>query len=69
MAALQVRWEMTGSSPFMFKVMSLFTSMDKMIGKDFEAGLANMKAAAEQKPFLNNVVVPFLFLRDGIELR
>ncbi len=44
-----VRWEMTGSSPFMFKVMSLFTSMDKMIGKDFEAGLANMKAAAEQK--------------------
>jgi hypothetical protein len=30
-------------------VMSLFTNMDQMIGKDFEAGLANMKAAAEQK--------------------
>jgi uncharacterized protein YndB with AHSA1/START domain len=43
----KVRWEMTGSSPFMFKVMSLFTSMDQMIGKDFEAGLENMKAAAE----------------------
>jgi Polyketide cyclase / dehydrase and lipid transport len=45
----QVRWEMNGTSPFMFKVMSLFTNMDQMIGKDFEAGLANMKAAAEQK--------------------
>jgi uncharacterized protein YndB with AHSA1/START domain len=47
-AGTHVRWEMTGSSPFMFKVMGLFTNMDKMIGKDFEAGLANMKAAAER---------------------
>jgi uncharacterized protein YndB with AHSA1/START domain len=42
-----VRWEMTGTSPFMFKIMGLFKNMDAMIGKDFEAGLANMKAAAE----------------------
>ncbi len=42
-----VRWEMNGTSPFMFKVMGLFKNMDQMIGKDFEAGLANMKAAAE----------------------
>jgi hypothetical protein len=29
-------------------VMGLFVDMDKMIGKDFEAGLANPKAAAER---------------------
>jgi hypothetical protein len=29
-------------------VMSVFMSMDRMVGKDFEAGLANLKAAAEQ---------------------
>ena len=45
----RVRWEMAGSSPFMFKVMGLFMNMDLMIGKDFEAGLANMKAVLEQK--------------------
>jgi Polyketide cyclase / dehydrase and lipid transport len=43
----KVRWEMTGASPFMIKVMGLFMSMDKMVGKDFEKGLAAMKTAAE----------------------
>jgi Polyketide cyclase / dehydrase and lipid transport len=42
-----VRWEMTGQSPFMFRVMGLFMNMDEMIGKDFASGLANMKQAAE----------------------
>jgi hypothetical protein len=42
-----VTWAMEGRQPFMFKVMSLFFSMDKMIGKDFEAGLANMKSLTE----------------------
>jgi hypothetical protein len=28
--------------------MSVFTTMDKMIGPDFDKGLANMKAAAER---------------------
>ncbi len=28
--------------------MSVFMSMDKMVGKDFEKGLATMKAAAEK---------------------
>ena len=42
-----VTWAMTGASPFMFKLMGLFTSMDKMIVKDFEQGLASMKQAAE----------------------
>lgn len=42
-----VVWAMYGSSPFMLKVMGVFMPMDKLIGKDFEAGLAAMKAAAE----------------------
>lgn len=42
-----VEWAMNGQSPFMFKLMGLFMNMDQMIGKDFEAGLANMKQAAE----------------------
>ena len=29
--------------------MSVFMDMDKMVGKDFETGLASMKAAAEGK--------------------
>ena len=44
----QVSWDMTGPMPFLTKIMSVFTSMDAMIGKDFEKGLANMKAIAEK---------------------
>jgi hypothetical protein len=43
-----VSWTMTGKQPFMFKVMSIFMSMDKMVGKDFEAGLASIKEIAEK---------------------
>jgi uncharacterized protein YndB with AHSA1/START domain len=43
-----VTWTMSGPSNFMTKLMGVFTSMDSMIGKDFEAGLASMKAAAEK---------------------
>jgi uncharacterized protein YndB with AHSA1/START domain len=43
-----VRWVMTGPSPYISKLMSVFVSMDRMIGKDFETGLANLKAAAEK---------------------
>jgi hypothetical protein len=43
-----VTWAMNGHMPFMFKVMSTFFSMDKMIGKDFEKGLANMKSITER---------------------
>jgi carbon monoxide dehydrogenase subunit G len=42
-----VTWAMHGRSPFMIKVMGLFVSMDRMVGKDFETGLANLKAVAE----------------------
>ena len=47
--ATQVTWAMIGTSPFMMKVMGIFMSMDSMIGKDFEKGLANMKAVAEKQ--------------------
>ena len=44
----EVVWVMHGPAPFVTKLMGVFVSMDSMIGKDFEAGLANMKAAAEK---------------------
>ena len=43
-----VTWTMHGPMPFISKVISVFCSMDSMIGKDFEAGLANLKTAAEK---------------------
>jgi hypothetical protein len=39
---------MEGPSPFIAKVLGLFVNMDRMIGGDFETGLANLKAAAEK---------------------
>jgi len=42
-----VTWTMTGAKTLMVKFMSLFSSMDKMVGKDFEKGLAQLKAEAE----------------------
>ena len=43
-----VTWAIHGPSPYMSKVMSLFVSMDRMIGNDFEAGLTDLKAATEK---------------------
>jgi uncharacterized protein YndB with AHSA1/START domain len=40
----EVTWSMMGASPFMFKLMGLFMNMDQMVGRDFEKGLANLKA-------------------------
>ena len=44
----QVVWAMYGPANFMSKVMGVFFNMDALIGKDFEAGLANLKAVAEK---------------------
>jgi uncharacterized protein YndB with AHSA1/START domain len=44
----RVTWTMTGRKTLMTRVMGLFTSMDKMIGPDFEKGLGRLKATAEQ---------------------
>jgi carbon monoxide dehydrogenase subunit G len=43
-----VTWAMYGPSPYIAKLMHVFSSMDRMVGKDFEAGLANLKAIAEK---------------------
>jgi hypothetical protein len=39
---------MHGPAPFMSKLMQVFMNMDKMIGKDFEVGLANLKKLTEK---------------------
>jgi hypothetical protein len=46
--ATQLTWAMRGSCAYMAKLFGLFCDMDKMIGKDFEAGLANLKMLAER---------------------
>jgi uncharacterized protein YndB with AHSA1/START domain len=45
--ATKVTWAMSGDSPYMAKLMGVFVSMDQLVGKDFQTGLANLKAAAE----------------------
>jgi hypothetical protein len=44
---VELVWAMKGKSPLMSKVMGMFVDMDKLIGKDFEAGLATLKATIE----------------------
>ena len=46
--ATNVTWLMHGPAPFMSKVMQVFINLDNMIGKDFEAGLANLKRLADK---------------------
>jgi len=46
-SATEVNWVMYGPASFMSKVMQVFMSLDRMIGKDFEAGLANLKKRVE----------------------
>jgi uncharacterized protein YndB with AHSA1/START domain len=43
-----VHWVMHGPANFISKVMQVFMSMDKMVGKDFEQGLANLKQLTEK---------------------
>jgi hypothetical protein len=42
-----VTWTMTGKNNFIAKAMCLFMNMDKMVGGQFEQGLANMKAIVQ----------------------
>src|SRR2546425_2588089 len=41
----KVTWAMSGHNNFVAKAFSLFMDMDKMVGPDFERGLANLDAA------------------------
>jgi hypothetical protein len=42
-----VTWHMDGTNSFATKALHLVVDMDKMVGKDFEKGLASMKTLAE----------------------
>ena len=46
--ATNVTWAMHGPVPFLAKIVHMFIDMDRMVGRDFEAGLANLKALAEK---------------------
>jgi uncharacterized protein YndB with AHSA1/START domain len=46
--ATSVTWLMHGPSSLTSKVMQVFMNLDNMIGKDFEAGLVNLKNLAEK---------------------
>ena len=52
--ATEVSWRMQGTNPLIAKVMSVFVDMDRMMGKHFESGLRNLKAAAERPPVADN---------------
>jgi hypothetical protein len=43
----EVVWEMHGPSSFLQRVMSVFIDMEKMMGKNFEDGLADLRRQAE----------------------
>jgi hypothetical protein len=42
-----VEWAMTGTNGFITKAFCMFMDMDKMVGSDFEKGLAAMKTTVE----------------------
>lgn len=42
-----VTWSMSGEKNFMSKAFCLFMNMDKMVGGDFERGLAGLKSAVQ----------------------
>lgn len=44
----EVIWSMHGQQPLLAKAICLFFNMDKMVGADFEQGLASLKAVAEK---------------------
>jgi uncharacterized protein YndB with AHSA1/START domain len=43
-----VTWLMRGPVPFMAKIMHVLMNIDRMVGKDFEIGLANLKRLTEK---------------------
>lgn len=47
-AATHVTWAMEGRNTYLAKVMGVFFNMDKMVGGQFEEGLANLKTLAEK---------------------
>jgi hypothetical protein len=46
--ATAIHWAMYGKNNFLSKLVCVFMDMEKMVGPDFEAGLAGLKALAEK---------------------
>lgn len=46
----EVTWSMHGPTRYLSKLMSVFFNMDRMVGSQFEEGLAKLKTVAEQEP-------------------
>jgi hypothetical protein len=45
---IMLTWTMSGPAVFMSRLMQVFINLDHMIGRDFEAGLANLKKLTEK---------------------
>ena len=54
----KVTWKMDGTNDFLGKAMCLFMDMDAMLGKDFDRGLANMKAVVEKDAAATTAAAP-----------
>jgi uncharacterized protein YndB with AHSA1/START domain len=46
--ATTVTWAMNGRVPYFAKIVHVFLNVDRMVGQDFETGLANLKTIAEK---------------------
>ena len=46
---IKAAWGFQGKTPFPWNIMTLFMSMDKMVGKDFERGLDLLKGICEKQ--------------------
>jgi len=44
----ETTWTMHGDHPYLMRLMTMFFSMDKLVGGDFEKGLARLKAEVER---------------------
>ena len=51
-------WTMDGTNDFFGKAMCLFVDMDAMLGKDFDQGLANLRAVVEKSGAAPEGVTP-----------
>ena len=48
-AGTQVVWSMEGENGFVSNAFSVFVDVDKMVGKDFEEGLAKLSTLAQTR--------------------
>ena len=48
-SSTRVSWAMRGANAYVAKLLQVFVNMDRLVGKDFETGLANLKGIVEQQ--------------------